>query len=253
MGLAPYGQPTYLEKMRQIVPLAADGTYSLDLDYFRHARERLPHQWSSGTPVVGEHFSAGDGAVARPGKAAGPTARAASQGPRSAPHRRCTRRRSSLLLKALHRRYGVDQPGDRRGLRHELGCQRQGRRPDTPFKRVYVQSAAGRCAAAPSGPPSRLAPAAWVDQRSPRHDACVSRAASPVEAKSSELLSCPRPRHRSGRAAACGGSTTRRHFVGETAAAIADGRVVGWFQGRMEWGPRALGNRSISAIRVGLI
>ncbi len=58
MGLAPYGQPTYLEKMRQIVPLAADGTYSLTLDYFRHARERLPHQWSSGTPVVGEHFSA---------------------------------------------------------------------------------------------------------------------------------------------------------------------------------------------------
>jgi len=30
-----------------------------------------------------------------------------------------------------------------------------------------------------------------------------------------------------------------------TAAAIADGNVVGWFQGRMEWGPRALGNRSI--------
>ena len=30
-----------------------------------------------------------------------------------------------------------------------------------------------------------------------------------------------------------------------TALAIADGKVVGWFQGRMEWGPRALGNRSI--------
>ena len=30
-----------------------------------------------------------------------------------------------------------------------------------------------------------------------------------------------------------------------TAGAIADGKVVGWFQGRMEWGPRALGNRSI--------
>jgi carbamoyltransferase len=30
-----------------------------------------------------------------------------------------------------------------------------------------------------------------------------------------------------------------------TAAAIADGQVIGWFQGRMEWGPRALGNRSI--------
>jgi carbamoyltransferase len=34
-------------------------------------------------------------------------------------------------------------------------------------------------------------------------------------------------------------------LCGRTAGAIADGRVVGWFQGRMEWGPRALGNRSI--------
>jgi len=32
-----------------------------------------------------------------------------------------------------------------------------------------------------------------------------------------------------------------------TASAIADGKVIGWFQGRMEWGPRALGNRSILA------
>jgi carbamoyltransferase len=32
-----------------------------------------------------------------------------------------------------------------------------------------------------------------------------------------------------------------------TALAIADGKVIGWFQGRMEWGPRALGNRSILA------
>jgi carbamoyltransferase len=32
-----------------------------------------------------------------------------------------------------------------------------------------------------------------------------------------------------------------------TAQAIADGKIVGWFQGRMEWGPRALGNRSILA------
>ena len=34
-------------------------------------------------------------------------------------------------------------------------------------------------------------------------------------------------------------------LCGRTAAAVAEGKVVGWFQGRMEWGPRALGNRSI--------
>ena len=38
---------------------------------------------------------------------------------------------------------------------------------------------------------------------------------------------------------------TKRTLCRRTAAAIADGKVVGWFQGRMEWGPRALGNRSI--------
>ena len=38
---------------------------------------------------------------------------------------------------------------------------------------------------------------------------------------------------------------TKRSSAGASAAAIAEGRVVGWFQGRMEWGPRALGNRSI--------
>ncbi len=36
-----------------------------------------------------------------------------------------------------------------------------------------------------------------------------------------------------------------KELVEITARAIADGLVVGWFQGRMEWGPRALGNRSI--------
>ena len=36
-----------------------------------------------------------------------------------------------------------------------------------------------------------------------------------------------------------------RQLSAETAAAVADGQVVGWFQGRMEWGPRALGARSI--------
>jgi carbamoyltransferase len=38
-----------------------------------------------------------------------------------------------------------------------------------------------------------------------------------------------------------------QELVRRTAQAIADGKVVGWFQGRMEWGPRALGNRSILA------
>ena len=39
--------------------------------------------------------------------------------------------------------------------------------------------------------------------------------------------------------------TGRRRWCERTAQALADGKAVGWFQGRMEFGPRALGNRSI--------
>ena len=57
MGLAPYGKPTQLDAMRKIVLLQNDGTFKLNLRYFRHATQNLPHHWSSGVPVVGEHWS----------------------------------------------------------------------------------------------------------------------------------------------------------------------------------------------------
>ena len=47
------------------------------------------------------------------------------------------------------------------------------------------------------------------------------------------------------RGCTCRGIADEAELCRRTAQAIADGKVVGWFQGRMEWGPRALGNRSI--------
>ena len=46
-------------------------------------------------------------------------------------------------------------------------------------------------------------------------------------------------------AAGSSASATRPRSAGGRPQAIADGKVIGWFQGRLEWGPRALGNRSI--------
>jgi carbamoyltransferase len=53
MGLAPYGEAHYLPEMRQIVLLRNDGTFALDLAYFRHHREKIVYQWESGSPHVG--------------------------------------------------------------------------------------------------------------------------------------------------------------------------------------------------------
>jgi carbamoyltransferase len=111
----------------------------------------------------------------------------------------------------------------------------------SPFKDVYVQSAAGD-----AGGAIGAAYSVWHElggQRGPVMDhAYLGPAAD--EGEIAELLAA-----RAGEIEAAGCTVERIDDEAElcrrTAAAIADGQVVGWFQGRMEWGPRALGNRSI--------
>src|SRR5437588_382708 len=57
MGLAPYGTPSRMDAMRQIVRLKPDGSFELDLSYFRHHRERISFQWAEGPPEFGDLFS----------------------------------------------------------------------------------------------------------------------------------------------------------------------------------------------------
>jgi carbamoyltransferase len=141
MGLAPYGEPTHMNEMRRIVPLAADGTYRLDLQYFRHARERLPHQWSSGTPVVGAHWSAAMEQLLGP-------ARRPDQ-PLEQRHKDIARSAQVMfeeaffhLLNTLHRRYGLDDLAIAGGC--GMNSVANGKvTVKTPFRRIYVQSAAG--------------------------------------------------------------------------------------------------------------
>ena len=57
MGLAPYGSPTFMTEMQEIVSLKSDGTFFLNLMYFRHHRERIAYQWTSGSPEFGDLFS----------------------------------------------------------------------------------------------------------------------------------------------------------------------------------------------------
>ena len=57
MGLSPCGKPAYLDTMRRMVLLEPGGGYRLDLDYFRHHRERIDYEWENGEPTVGALFS----------------------------------------------------------------------------------------------------------------------------------------------------------------------------------------------------
>ena len=129
-------------------------------------------------------------------------------------------------------------PGRRRGA--EL----RGQRPAPPrgaVRRLWIQPAAGDAGGA-------LGAALFVwhqllgQPRDGRPARLASRGASSAPSSTPDEIE-PLPRRRRGRRRA--GSTTRPSCCEHVAGLLADGKVVGWFQGRMEFGPRALGARSI--------
>lgn len=239
MGLAPYGKPTYLNAMRQIVKLKSDGRFQLNLDYFRHHAEYVPYQWEEGRPEVGDLFS---------------PALEELLGPRRQPDEPLEQRHNDIarsvqamyeeaffnLLTALHERTGLTNLALAGGCAANSVANGKVRRM-TPFQHVYVQPAAGD-----AGGAIGAAYAVWHKLNGGRFFV-MSHAFWGPQFGQPEIAALVEARAEEIRLAGC----TVREMTDEeelsrwTATEIAAGRVVGWFQGRMEWGPRALGHRSI--------
>jgi len=240
MGLAPYGRPTHLEQMRRIVRLQDDGTYRLDLSYFRHATEDLPHQWSQGTPVVGSHWS---GALE---DLLGPARR--PQEPLEQRHHDIARSAQAMyeeaffhLLRALHRSHPVEAVCIAGGC--GANSVANGKvTVSTPFRQVWVQAAAGD-----AGGALGAALAVWHELGGAR--SAPMRTAYLGSRGDGDSVTAMLERADIRRQLDEAGCTIRTlpedGLCEEVAQAIGDGLVVGWFDGRMEWGPRALGHRSI--------
>jgi carbamoyltransferase len=241
MGLAPYGRPTLIEAMRQIVQLRPDGSYALNLRFFRHQYARIAYRWTDGAPETADLFSPALEELLGP--------RRNPEDPLDDRHRNIACSAQAMyegaffhLLNRLHARTGLTDLTLAGGCAMNSVANGKVRR-FTPFQRLYVQSAAGDAGGA-------IGAAYWTWHRlggarsfvmdhaywGPHFDNGVigalltERQAEITDAGCTvELI-------------ADAGELCRR-----TASAIADGKVIGWFQGRMEWGPRALGNRSILA------
>ena len=57
MGLAPYGQPKYVERVSRVIRVKADGLFDLDERYFRHVKEGVAMRWEAGIPEIGTLYS----------------------------------------------------------------------------------------------------------------------------------------------------------------------------------------------------
>jgi carbamoyltransferase len=232
MGLAPYGRPRLIETFRRIIRTEAHGQFRLDLDYFRHATEGVDMTWNDGSPVIGRIFS---------------DQYEREFGAPRAPHEALTDRESDLaaslqlrleevafhILTHLHRETGIDDLGLSGGVAYNSVM--NGKiLANTPFRRVFIQPAAGD-----SGTALGVCYQIWNQiLEQPRGEVMEASYTGPEFSDEEIIIELGRSNLRF--------ETYSDAEVTERAARdIADGAVVGWFQGRLEFGPRALGNRSI--------
>jgi len=233
MGLAPYGEPRYADLIRtELLDLKDDGSFWLNLDYFAFLR---------GTTMTNARFHRLFG---------GPPRR--PEDPLEPRHMDLARSvqvvtEEVLLRLARHAR-------ELTGLPHlclaggvALNCVANGRLlREGPFERLWIQPAAGD-----AGGALGAALAAWHEHfhGARDHAAAPAAAGASTDAMHGALLG---PEYTDAEIE----ETLRRHgavwerldrdaLLDRTVQLLAAGKVVGWFQGRLEFGPRALGNRSI--------
>jgi len=232
MGLAPYGKPRFLDEFREIVRTEEDGQFRLNLDYFRHHAEGVEMTWDEGSPVIGRIFS--DEYVNRFGPAR-------QQGEPLTDRERDIA--SSLqarleevgfhILNYLHDETGLTDLGLAGGVAYNSVM--NGKiLLNTPFRRIFVQPAAGD-----SGTAIGVCYQIYNNLLDRTREFIMDGPYTGPEFSNDEI------RSELNRAGLQYRSYTDDDLVRQAARDIADGAVVGWFQGRMEFGPRALGNRSI--------
>jgi carbamoyltransferase len=221
MGLAPYGQPRFLDRLRRVLQVGERGQYTLDLRYFDFVRGS--RMYSDGLADLLElPPRAPETGIEQVHKDLARSVQVALE--------------DALMEQIRHLRTVVDADDLCLAGGVALNCVANGRiRREGPFRRLYVQPAAGD-----AGGSLGAAALAWARRTrrppEPMDHACVGPGYSPDDV-SAIIASVGLP---------------ARDYRGDTAALLRDvaqrlasGQVVGWFQGRMEFGPRALGARSI--------
>jgi carbamoyltransferase len=232
MGLAPYGAPRFMEAFRDIIRTEANGRFKLNLNYFRHHSEGVEMSWDEGSPVIGRIFS---------------EQFVESFGPARNKDQALTDRERDIaaslqkrleevafhVLNHLHEETGLTDLGLSGGVAYNSVM--NGKiLLHTPFRRVFVQPAAGDSGTA-IGACYEIHNGLLKRERSFVMEGAYTGPEFSEDEICSELEKSGLTFER----------YSDREVTQRAAQDIASGAVLGWFQGRMEFGPRALGNRSI--------
>ena len=234
MGLAPYGKDTYCDQVRQIIG-KLNGEFRLNLRYFKSIGSNQGMQiQADGTVQLARHFSERMQQLF---------------GEPRVPHADITQRDMDLayamqywfeesffhLLNELHERVPEDRLAMAGGC--ALNSVANGKLfSRTPFRETWIQPAAGD-----EGLAIGAALHTWHSVlKQPRRSSLTHSYLGPEFSPEKIQTELQKAGLRYVR-------MEREPLLQSVIEQMAAGNVVGWFQGRMEWGPRALGNRSIVA------
>ncbi|RJP28132.1 MAG: carbamoyltransferase [Candidatus Omnitrophota bacterium] len=240
MGLSAYGQPKYMNQLGKILLIKPSGSFKLNLDYFSFYKSGTAMLWDNTEPKLGLLYS--EKMIEEFGSARNPDGQITPFYCDIA----CSLQKAyeNVFFHILNYVYEVSKNPR---LCLAGGCALNSLAngkifENTPFKEVYIQPASSDAGGA-------LGAAYYVynnllnEERNFIMDNAYwgpifsdGQLSEEIKKYSNQLesLNCLVTRHQD-------------DLFSVTASLIAEGKVVGWFQGRMEWGPRALGNRSILA------
>jgi carbamoyltransferase len=233
MGLAAYGEPTFRDQVRDVV--RTNGVRCrLNLDYFTHHIKPLEMTWDGCEPTLGTVYSDRMTKVFGPPRV--PRTEVLQQhADLAASVQAVLEENYFTLLNEIYHRTGKRALCLAGGV--ALNCAANGKILErTPFRDVYVQAAANDAG-------TSIGAALYVQHQVLR---------KPRSFQMRHVYYGPGYDEQDIRREVDASGLKYHHLSPEgllstTAAEIASGKVVGWFQGRMEFGPRALGNRSILA------
>jgi carbamoyltransferase len=247
MGMAPFGTPRHVDRVWRMVRVSAHGGFELDMDYFEFHRSTERTYSSRFVELFGPprepglpFFTAGSGYPVyfgpRPADHAAQAERNQYYADVAASIQTVVEEIVLRMARYAHRQTGLSRLCMAGGV--ALNSVANGRvLREAPFDELYVQPAAGDSGGA-------LGAALWA------HHAVLGRPRGFVMEHASWGQEYGRPEIET--ALKAGGAVytpfdDEDRLLDHVVDHLERGRVVGWFQGRFEWGPRALGHRSILA------
>jgi carbamoyltransferase len=239
MGLAPYGKPTYLNDLKKILLIKKNGNFELNLKYFKFHKENFNYKWDNGEVAIDNLYS--DELI----KLLGPERLKTDEIDQF--HKDLAHSTQKIyeeaflnIINNLYAKYKNENLCIAGGC--GMNSVANGKiKNSTNFKNIYIQAAAGDAGG------SIGAAYTTYFKKNNKRNFTMKHAYWGGSFDNDQVLKCIELNKEKIQDHNCNFKfiSNNKKLNQIISKDISLGKVVGWFQGSMEWGPRALGNRSI--------